>query len=80
MLRRLPRILGWVAALATLLLVGPVAVAVMLLRSSTDAEGPHVAAQIFIALLVLALVALAGLAGIGPHAARAARHGRLASR
>lgn len=55
MLRRLPLILGSLASLAVLLFVGPVAVAVMLLRSSSDAEGPHPAAQIFIALLVLAL-------------------------
>lgn len=58
--RRLPLILGSVAALAVLLLVGPVAVAVALLRSSPDAEGPTVAAQVFIAALVLALAALAG--------------------
>jgi hypothetical protein len=62
MARRLPLILGVLAATATLLLVGPVAVAVMLLRSSSDAEGPMLAAQIFIALVVLALAAVAGLA------------------
>lgn len=35
MLRRLPAILGAIAALATLLLLGPVAAAVALLRSSS---------------------------------------------
>jgi small neutral amino acid transporter SnatA (MarC family) len=60
MLRRLPLLLGLVAAAATLLLVGPVAVAVALLRSSSDAQGPTLAAQIFIAALVLVLAAAAG--------------------
>lgn len=62
MVRRLPLILGILAAFATLLLAGPVAVAVALLRSSSDAQGPSLAAQIFIALIVLALTAFAGLA------------------
>jgi hypothetical protein len=61
-LRRLPLILGAGAALAALLTVGPVAVAVALLRSSSDAQGPSLAARILIAGLVLALVALAGAA------------------
>lgn len=60
MIRRLPLILGILAALATLLVVGPVAVAVALLRSSSDSQGPSLAAQIFIAVLVLALALLAG--------------------
>ena len=60
MVRRLPLILGIAAALAALLVVGPVAVAVALLRSSSDSHGPDLAAQIFIAILVLALAALAG--------------------
>lgn len=60
MLRRLPLILGILAALATLLLVGPVAVAVALLRSSSDAQGPSLAAQVFIAVVVLAVAAAAG--------------------
>jgi small neutral amino acid transporter SnatA (MarC family) len=59
MMRRLPMMLGALAALATLLLVGPVAVAVVLLRSSSDAHGPTLAAQIFIAVLVVGLCALA---------------------
>jgi hypothetical protein len=62
MARRLPLILGAVAASATLLAVGPVAVAVALLRSSPDAEGPTLAAQIFIGVLVLAVAAVAGAA------------------
>ena len=65
MLRRLPPILGTLAALVTLLVVGPVALAMALLRSSPDVQGPTLAAQIFIALLVLALVAVAGLLGWG---------------
>jgi hypothetical protein len=65
MLRRLPLIAGAIAGLAALLLVGPVAVAVALLRSSSDAAGPTLAAQIFIAALVLAIAALAALAGWG---------------
>jgi hypothetical protein len=63
--RRLPLILGAVAAFATLLAVGPVAVAVALLRSSSDAQGPTLAAQILIAILVLAVTALAGAAAWG---------------
>jgi hypothetical protein len=65
MIRRLPLIAGIVAAVAALLLVGPVAVAVALLRSSSDAQGPTLAARIFIAFLVLAVAALAGAAGWG---------------
>lgn len=62
MARRLPLILGSLAALAALLLVGPVAVAVALMRSSSGSQGPDLAAQILIAALVLALAALAGAA------------------
>lgn len=65
MLRRLPIILGAVAALAALLTLGPVAVAVALLRSSSDAQGPTLAAQILIGALVLAVVLLAGAAAWG---------------
>ena len=65
MLRRLPIILGLLAAAFTFLLVGPVAVAVILLRSSSDAHGPSLAAQILIVILVLALTALAGAVGWG---------------
>jgi hypothetical protein len=63
MLGRLPFIFGAVAALAVLLFLGPVAAAVVLLRSSSDAQGPGLAAQLFIAILVLAVAAVAGLAG-----------------
>jgi hypothetical protein len=62
MLRRLPLILGTVAALATLLVLGPIGLAVALLRSSPEAQGPSPAAQLFIAALVLAVAALAGAA------------------
>ena len=65
MRRRLPLVLGLIAALATLLLVGPVAIAVALLRSSSDAEGPTLAAQLLIAALVAGLVAAAGFAVAG---------------
>ena len=60
MLRRLPLILGVLAALAALVLIGPVAVAMAMLRSSPEAQGPGLAAQILLALLVLVLTALAG--------------------
>ncbi|HEY0149085.1 MAG TPA: hypothetical protein VGB70_08765 [Allosphingosinicella sp.] len=59
-MKRLPAILGAAAALTVLILLGPIAAAVVLLRSSSDAVGPSLAAQIFIAVLVLALCALAG--------------------
>lgn len=65
MLRRLPLIVGGLAALAALLLVGPVALAVALMRSSPEARGPDLAAQVFIAFLALAIVALAGFAAWG---------------
>lgn len=60
--RRLPLILGAAAALAVLLLVGPVAVAVALLRSSPEAQGPTLGAQIFIGAVVLAATLIAGTA------------------
>lgn len=63
MLRRLPAIVGGLAALSALLLAGPVAVAVALMRSSPESRGPDLAAQIFIGFLALAFVALAGFAG-----------------
>jgi hypothetical protein len=62
MLRRLPLILGTVTALAVLLVLGPIGLAVALLRSSPEAQGPSLAAQLSIAALVLAAVALAGAA------------------
>ena len=65
MLRRLPLILGVVAALAALLVLGPVAVAVVLLRSSSDAVGPGLGVQLFIAALVLAVCAVVGLTAAG---------------
>lgn len=65
MLRRLPLVLGILASAAALLLVGPVAVAVLMLRSSSDAQGPTLAAHLLIAAAVLGIVALAGLAAWG---------------
>ena len=65
MLRALPLVAGIAAGLAALLAVGPVAIAVALLRSSPDAEGPTLAAQLFIAAMVVAVTALAGFAGWG---------------
>lgn len=62
MLRRLPLILGAVTALAALLVLGPIGLAVALLRSSPEAQGPTLAAQLFIAALVLSVAALAGVA------------------
>ena len=77
MLRRLPLVLGIVAALATLMVVGPVGVAVALMRSSPDSSGPDLAAQVFIALLVLAAAAVAGLGvwGLARLLLRLARRG-----
>ena len=65
MLRRLPLILGIAAALAVLLTAGPVGLAVALMRSSPEAQGPDPAAQLLIAALVLAAAAIAGLAAWG---------------
>lgn len=62
MLRRLPLILGAIAATAALLLLGPIAVAVLILRSSSDAQGPSLGAYVVIGFVVLAITALAGLA------------------
>ncbi|HYD38670.1 MAG TPA: hypothetical protein VEA60_13720 [Allosphingosinicella sp.] len=77
MLRRLPLVLGIAAALAVLLLVGPVALAVALMRSSPAAQGPDLAAQIFIAALTLAAASVAGFAvwGLARLVARLARRG-----
>ena len=58
-MRRLPLLLGLLAAAAVLLLVGPVAIAMTLLRSSPGSPGPDLAAQIFILAFVLALAAAA---------------------
>ncbi len=60
-MRHLPIIFAAIASLLTLLLVAPVAIAVALLRSSSDAQGPSLVAQISIALMVVALVSGAGL-------------------
>ena len=65
MLRRLPLVTGLLAALAALAAVGPVALAVALLRSSPEAQGPTLAAQLFISAVAAALVALAGVAAWG---------------
>ena len=65
MLRRLPLVAGLVAALAALAVVGPVALTVALLRSSPEAPGPILAAQLLIAAIAAALVALAGVAAWG---------------
>ena len=65
MLRRLPLVLGIVAALSALLVVGPVALALALLRSSPEAQGPSLAGQLFLAVLTVAVAAVAGLAAWG---------------
>lgn len=77
MIRRLPLILGIAAALAVLLLLGPVAIAVALMRSSPEAQGPDFAARLFIGFLVLAAAALAGFAlwSLGRLVMRLARRG-----
>ena len=63
MSKRLPLILATVAGLAAFLTLGPVAAAVLLLRSSSDAHGPALGAHILIVLIVAAVTALAALAG-----------------
>ncbi len=65
MKRRLPLVAGFAAGLAVLLFIGPIAAAVVLLRSSSDAVGPGLGVQLFIAALVLLLSAGAGLAAAG---------------
>jgi hypothetical protein len=62
MARRLPLVVAALAALAALAVLGPVAIAVALLRSSSDARGPTLAAQILIAVPVVAAALLAGAA------------------
>lgn len=64
-MRRLPPILAFVFALAAFLLLAPVGLAMALLRSSPDAAGPDLAAQLLIAALVVGLVATAGAIGWG---------------
>jgi hypothetical protein len=59
-LKRLPVILGVTAGVIVLILLGPIAAAVVLLRSSSDAVGPGLAVQIFIAVLVLAFSTIIG--------------------
>ena len=59
---RLPLVLGIVASAAVVVLLGPIAAAVVLLRSTTDAVGPGMGVQIFIAVLVLAFAAAGGFA------------------
>ena len=58
-MRRLPLILGSLAAAAAILLLGPIAVAVLLLRSSSDAHGPSLGAHLLIGGAVVAIAALA---------------------
>ena len=65
MLRRLPLVLALLAGLAAFLTLGPVAAAVLLLRSTSDAQGPTLGAHILIALIFLAVTALAAFAGWG---------------
>jgi hypothetical protein len=77
MLRRLPVILGTAAGLAVLLLVGPVAIAVALMRSSPEAPGPDLVARLLIAALAVGAAMLAGFAvwGIARLVIRLARRG-----
>ena len=57
----LPLILGGLAALAVLLVIGPFAAAVALLRSGPEMAGSDPAAKIVVGLVVIALAGLAGL-------------------
>lgn len=56
----MPRIIGWTAFAAVLLLIGPIAFAVVMLKSSPEAEGSDPAAKLLVALIVLAAAGLAG--------------------
>ena len=78
MLRRLPLILAALAGAAALLTLGPVAVAVLVLRSSSDSHGPSTGAHVVIAVAVVAVTGLAALAGwaIGRLVQRLWRRGR----
>lgn len=60
-MRRLPLVLGTAGGLAVLLLLGPIAAAVVLLRSSSDAVGPGIAVQLLVAAFVLFFSLAAGL-------------------
>ncbi|MFN3945846.1 MAG: hypothetical protein ACK4K7_13055 [Allosphingosinicella sp.] len=60
MLRRLPLAFAVAGFLAALLLLGPIGVAVGVLRSSSDAHGPSLGAQLLIAAIVIGFCALAG--------------------
>jgi hypothetical protein len=73
---RLPSIIGTIAAIAALLTLGPIAVAVVLLRSSNDAHGPSLAAQALILLLVLGICSAAYFAARWLTALLLSRSGR----
>lgn len=55
----MPRIIGWTAFAAVLVLIGPIAFAVVMLKSSPEAEGSD-PAKLLVALIVLAAAGLAG--------------------
>lgn len=57
----LPSILGGLAAFAVLIVLGPFAAAVVMLRSGPEVAGSDPAAKIIVGLLVVALAGLAGL-------------------
>ncbi len=56
------RYLGWGASALTLLVLGPIAFAVVMLDSRPGGTGADPAAKLFVAALVLGIAALAGLA------------------
>ena len=59
---RLPKILGRTVAAAVLLILAPIAFAVVMLESRPGGTGADPVAKIFVALLVLALAGAAGWA------------------
>ena len=65
MIRRLPVILGIAAGLAALLVLGPIAAAVVLLRSSSDAVGPGLGVQLLLGGFVLLIAGAVGLGVAG---------------
>lgn len=60
-MKRLPSILFWVFFLAVLLLIGPIAYAVVSLDSRPGGGGADWEAKLLVALLVLLLAGVAGL-------------------
>ncbi len=66
---RAPRIVGWAAGALTMLVLGPIAFAVVMLDSRPGGGGADLAAKIIVALVVIAVAAAIGLLARGLTAA-----------